>query len=133
VKNRTRLLVVEDEARVRRGLVMRLALEPDIEVVGEARDGAEAVAQAQALKPDIVVIDLNLPGMDGFQVIRLLSAVLPAGRVLAVSVSDDMTARRAATAAGAEAFVAKQEGPNRLLAAIRELSGRAPRDGTAAE
>ena len=131
--NRARLLVVDDEARVRQGLLMRLALEPDIEVVGEAGDSQAALKLALLLRPDVVVIDLLLPGMDGFQAIRLLRAALPASRVLAFSVRDEMTARRAAAAAGAATFVAKQEGPDRLLAAIRELAGRGPLGGTAAE
>ena len=131
--NRIRLLVVDDEARVRRGLLMRLALEPDVEVVGEAGDGESALYLARELRPDLVVIDLLLPGMDGLQAIGLLRAAVPASSVLAFSIRDDMTTRRAAAAAGAVAFVAKQEGPDRLLAVIRATAQRPPRDGTTTE
>ena len=131
--NRTRLLVVDDEARVRQGLVMRLALEPDIEIVGEAGDSDVALHLALSLRPNIVVIDLLMPGTDGLQTIRLLRAALPPSRILAFSVRDEITARRAAAAAGAATFIAKQEGPARLLAAIRELAAHSPHDDTAAD
>jgi len=129
---RTRLLVVDDEARVRRGLLMRLALEPDLEIVGEADDCERALHQAQALHPDIVVVDLMMPGLGGMEAIRLLRASVPASRVLAFSIRDEMPTRHEAAAAGAAAFVAKQEGPERLLAAIRELARHGSGDGTAA-
>jgi DNA-binding NarL/FixJ family response regulator len=133
MKNRTRLLVVDGEAWVRDGLVMRLALEPDFEVAGEAGDSEAALRLALVLHPDVILMDPAMPGMDGFQAIRLLRAALPASRVLAVSLRDEMTARHAAAAAGAATFVAKQDGPDRLLAAIRELAGCGSRDGTAAD
>jgi DNA-binding NarL/FixJ family response regulator len=120
--NRIRLLVVDDEARVRQGLRMRLASEPDLEVVGEAADGAEALHLAMELRPDIVVIDLMMPGLAGVEAIRLLRAAVPASSVLAFSIRDDLTMRREAASAGAATFVAKQEGPERLLAAIRSIA-----------
>jgi DNA-binding NarL/FixJ family response regulator len=131
--NRTRLLLVDDEARVRQGLRMRLALEPDLEVVGEAGDSAGALQLALALHPDIIVIDVIMPGLDGIEAIRLLRASVPESRVLAFSIRDELSTRREAAAAGAAAFVAKQEGPNRLLAAIRDIARRRPRDGSARE
>jgi DNA-binding NarL/FixJ family response regulator len=120
--NRIRLLVVDDEARVRQGLRMRLALEPDLEVVGEAADGEAALHLARELWPDVVVIDLFMPGMDGLEAIRRLRAAVPDSRVLAFSIRDGMTVRLETAAAGAAAFIAKQEGPDRLLAAIRDLA-----------
>ena len=128
-----RVLVVDDEARVRQGLRMRLALEPDLEVVGEARDGAEALHLALTLRPDIVVIDLLMPVMDGLQAIRLLRTSVPDSRVLAFSTRDEMSARHEAASAGAATFVAKQEGPDRLLAAIRDIVQRPSRHGAASE
>lgn len=128
---RVRLLVVDDEARVRRGLRMRLTSEPDLEIVGEAADGGEALHLALALQPDVVVIDLLMPGMDGIQVIHLLRAAVPVSSVLAFSIRDELAVRRAAAAAGATAFVGKQEGPDRLLAAIREVAARRPPDSSA--
>ena len=131
--NRIRLLVVDDEARVRQGLRMRLASEPDLDVAGEAADGAMALHLALELRPDIVVIDLLMPGMNGLEAIALLRATVPASSVLAFSIRDDMATRREVTDAGAVAFVAKQEGPDRLLAAIRDVARRRQRDGTVAE
>ena len=131
--NRTRLVVVDDEARVRQGLLMRLALEPDLEVVGEAADGDAALRLALVLHPDVVVIDLVMPGMDGLRAIELLRAALPAGRLLAFSIRDDMSTRREAAFAGATACVAKQEGPDRLLAAIRDIGQCPPRDSATSE
>jgi DNA-binding NarL/FixJ family response regulator len=131
--NRTRLLVVDDEARVREGLKMRLASEPDLEVVGETGDGAAAPHLATELRPDVIVIDLVMPGMDGLQAIRLLRSAAPTTPILAFSIRDETPTRCEAVAAGATAFVAKQEGPDRLLAAIRALAGRGSRDGLEAE
>jgi DNA-binding NarL/FixJ family response regulator len=131
VTNRIRLLVVDDEARVRQGLRMRLASESDLELVAEAGDGATALQLAQELQPDVIVIDVLMPGMDGLQAIRLLQATAPASNVLAFSVRDDMTTRQAAASAGAAAFVAKQEGPDLLLAAIRDLARSRPPHGPA--
>ena len=122
--NRIRLLVVDDEARVRQGLQMRLALEPDLEVVGEAADGETALHLALGLRPDVVVIDLLMPGMDGLAAIRLLRLATPASGILAFSIRDGLAVRRETAAAGAAAFVAKQDGPDRLLAAIRDLAAR---------
>ena len=131
--NRTRLLVVDDEARVRQGLRMRLALEPDLEVVGEAGDCDAALDLALTLRPDIVVLDLLMPVMDGLQAIRLLRTSVPDSRVLAFSIRDDVSTRREAAFAGAATFVAKQEGPDRLLAAIRDIAQRPSRHGAASE
>ena len=122
--NRIRLLVVDDEARVRQGLQMRLALEPDLEIVGEAGDGTAALHLARELRPDVIVIDLVMPGMDGFQAIRLLRLATPASCILAFSIRDGMAVRRETAAAGAAAFVAKQDGPEHLLAAIRDIAAR---------
>ena len=130
---RIRLLVVDDEARVRQGLRMRLASEPDLEVVGEAGDGPAALHLALALRPDVVLLDLLLPGMDGIEATRLLQAAVPASSVVAFSVRDDATTRREATSAGAAAFVGKQEGPDLLLATIRDAAGRQPSPGMAVE
>jgi DNA-binding NarL/FixJ family response regulator len=128
-----RLLVVDDEARVRQGLRMRLASEPDLEVVGEAGDSATALHLALELHPDVVLMDLLMPGMDGIQATRLLQAAVPASSIVAFSVREDVSTRRAAAAAGAVAFVGKQEGPELLLVTIRETAGRHPSPGIPVE
>ncbi|MGD9892495.1 MAG: response regulator transcription factor [Dehalococcoidia bacterium] len=122
--NRIRLLVVDDETRVRRGLAMRLEHEPDLVIVGEAADGSAALRLARELLPDVVVIDLLMSGMSGIQAIRILRAAVPTIGILAFSIRDDLTTRREASLAGATTFVAKQEGPEPLLAAIRRIAAR---------
>ena len=128
-----RVLVVDDEARVRQGLRMRLASEPDLAVVGEAGDGPTALHLALALRPDVVLLDLLLAGMDGIEAARMLQAAVPASRIVAFSIREDVLTRRAAASAGAAAFVGKQEGPELLLAAIRDTAGRHPSQGIAVQ
>ena len=128
-----RLLVVDDEARVRQGLRMRLASEPDLEIVGEAGDGPAALRLAVDLQPDVVLMDVLMPGMDGIQTTHMLQAAVPASSIVAFSVREDVTTRRAAASAGAAAFVGKQEGPELLLATIRDAAGRHPAPGIAVE
>src|SRR6266581_675092 len=85
------VLLVNDEAIVREGLRMRLALEQDITIAGEASTGAEALEQVQRLQPDIVLMDLALPDMDGIAAIAALRAAHAAGAVVILSLQDDAT------------------------------------------
>lgn len=103
---------------------MRLEHEPDLVIVGEAADGSAALRLARELLPDVVVIDLLMSGMSGIQAIRILRAAVPTIGILAFSIRDDLTTRREASLAGATTFVAKQEGPEPLLAAIRRIAAR---------
>jgi DNA-binding NarL/FixJ family response regulator len=116
-----RVLLVDDQPAVRAGLRMRLALEPDLMVVGEAADGREAVAMVAELAPDVVVMDVDLRGADGIAVTATLAA---SGRrpVVVLALRDDPVTRECARAAGAAAFVAKHETDDRLLAAIRRAA-----------
>ncbi len=123
-----RLLLVDDEARVRQGLRMCMAGEPDFEVIGEADEGAEAVELAAALQPDVVVMDVRMRGLDGIGATRNLQDLLPGTRVVILSMHDDLNTRRAAQAAGACAFVGKQEGIGRLFDVIRSIAGPGPGD-----
>lgn len=121
-----RLLLVDDEARVRQGLRMCMAGEPDFEVIGEADEGTEAVELAASLQPDVVVMDVRMRGLDGLGATRRLRAANPGARVVILSMHDDLTTRTAAEAAGARAFVGKQEGIARLFDVIREVAGPGP-------
>jgi DNA-binding NarL/FixJ family response regulator len=120
-----RLLLVDDEARVRQGLRMCMAGEPDFDVVGEAEEGERAVALASQLRPDVVVIDLRMLGVDGIEATRVLAETEPSTRVVVLSLQDDAGTRREAIASGAAAFVGKQEGIPRLFEVIRSVAGRA--------
>ena len=114
-----RILLADDQPLMRRCLRLCLELEPDLEVVGEAGDGAAAVALARDCRPDVVIMDLAMPVLDGIAATAALHAALPTIAVIAHSLHDDAATRARARAAGASAFVPKHslEGP--LLAAIR--------------
>jgi DNA-binding NarL/FixJ family response regulator len=116
-----RVLLVDDEAIVREGLRMRLAREPDIRVVGEAMTGAEAFAQVQQLQPDVVLMDLSLPDMDGIAAIHMLRTAHTASALVILSLQDDAVIRAQVQAAGAEAFMSKYDGAKAILPTIRHL------------
>ncbi|MDQ3547754.1 MAG: response regulator transcription factor [Chloroflexota bacterium] len=117
-----RLLLVDDQPQVRRGLAMRLALEPDVEVVGEAGDAESAIALARSLQPDVIIMDVELPGMDGIDCTRSLCAALPRTAIVMLSLHDDHGTVARAKAAGAAAFVAKHRMEGPLLTAIRDAA-----------
>jgi DNA-binding NarL/FixJ family response regulator len=118
-----RILLVDDQSSVRRGLAMRLQLEPDITVVGEAEDGNAAVAAAQSLHPDVLVMDYEMPGMDGIEATRTLADLGSDSRVVMLSIHDNPAVKQAAAGAGVHAFVAKHQPSEALLAAIRSAAG----------
>ncbi|MCP3753320.1 response regulator transcription factor [Streptomyces sp. TBY4] len=116
-----RVLIADDQPLVRRGLSLILAPEPEFEVVGEAGDGAEAVALAERLRPDVVVMDIRMPVLDGVEATGQLSARLPDCRVLALSTFDMDEYVVAALRAGAYGFLPKDVSPEELTAAIRTV------------
>jgi len=117
-----RLLLVDDQPQVRRGLMMRLALEPDVEVVGEAGDAERAIELARSLRPDVIIMDVELPGMDGIDATRALRNALPQTAIVMLSLHDDNETVARAKAAGATSFVAKHRMEGPLLAAIRDAA-----------
>ncbi|MDP8950791.1 MAG: response regulator transcription factor [Actinomycetota bacterium] len=114
-----RLLLVDEQPSVRRGLRMRFALEPDLEVIGEAGEAAEAISLAQALDPNVILMDVEMPGVSGIAAIETLRAVTPRSAVVIFTLYDDAAMRARAREAGAAAFVAKHQTEETLLAAIR--------------
>ena len=117
-----RVLLVDDQAVVRRALRGRFHLEADLEVVGEASCGSEAIALAQALSPDVVLMDIAMPEMDGIAATAALRRVAPQSAVVILSISDDAQTRGRAQAAGAVAFVEKRGATDALLSAIRQAA-----------
>ncbi len=125
------LLLVEDEPLVRQGLRMWLQRAADITVVGEASNGAEAIALALMLHPDVVLMDISMPTIDGITATASLHASIPHSAVVLLSLYDDATMRAQAHAVGAVTVVGKQEGVTALLTAIREAGRlRGGRDQT---
>jgi DNA-binding NarL/FixJ family response regulator len=118
-----KLLLVDDQPQVRRGLRMNLALEKDFEIGGEAGDGQTALALAAALAPDVVVMDVAMPGMDGIAATQALRAAVPRVAVVILSLHDNAVSRERAVQAGAVAFVSKQAPLEALIAAIRLAAG----------
>src|SRR5690242_11239732 len=114
-----RLLIVDDHPVIRTLLQRLLEAEPDIHIVGAAEDGAAALALAPALRPDVVVMDVQMPRMDGITAAARLRAVAPRSAVIMFSSEDDQATRSQAQAAGARAFIAKDGALDGLLHAIR--------------
>jgi DNA-binding NarL/FixJ family response regulator len=118
-----RLLVADDDSVVRKGLRMVLGLEPDMIVVGEAASGQAVLAAVAATHPDVIVMDLAMPGMDGAATTVALRASADRCPVVMLSIHEDDASRRHAFASGAAAYVAKSNGLEALLAAIRDAAG----------
>jgi two-component system response regulator DesR len=102
-----RVLLVDDAVQVRRELATLLALAGRIEIIGEAGDGQQAITLAQALQPDVVLLDLAMPVMDGYAAAPRLKAVCPACRVVALTLHGGEAERCRALAAGCDAFLVK--------------------------
>ena len=116
-----RLVVVDDQALVRRGFAMILDHEPDFEVVGEAGDGQEALAVCRDLAPDVVLMDIRMPVLDGVEATRLLTASSPA-RVLVLTTFDLDEYVYDAIRAGASGFLLKDVRPDDLAHAVRTIA-----------
>jgi DNA-binding NarL/FixJ family response regulator len=121
---RTRVLIADDSARIRRGLRGLFELVDDIEVVAEAVNGAHAVALAMELAPDVVVMDIGMPVMDGIEATRLIHASRPDIRVLILTAL--VGQRAAARSAGSDGFVLKDADPEEILEAVRSATEAMP-------
>lgn len=122
--SKLRVLIVDDRQQVRRELDAILPLVGDIEVVGEATNGLEAVQLAAALQPQAVLLDLQMPVMDGYQAAVQIRAVCSTCRVIALTIHGDETARRRAAEAGFDAFIVK----GAPIAALIETLGKNEED-----
>jgi len=117
------ILIVDDNAPIRAFLRGIAAQDPACQVVGEAADGAEGMRLAQALQPDIVLLDLVIPRVNGLDVLQWIKAVRPAIKVIIVTVHDEDAYRQAAADRGADAFLLKKTLVTVLLPTIQYLCG----------
>ncbi len=116
-----KLVVVDDHPLFRQGVVDALSLEPDMTVIGQASSGEEALEMIRSLSPDIAVLDVNLPGMNGQQVTHRVVQKKLKTRILLLTGYDDLEQALHAAIAGAAAYCAKEIGPKRLIQSIREI------------
>ncbi|MFJ8886535.1 response regulator [Streptomyces sp. NPDC102402] len=116
-----KVLLVDDHQVVRRGLRTFLEVQDDIEVVGEAQDGAEGVARAEELRPDVVLMDIKMPGTDGIEALRRLRELENPAKVLIVTSFTEQRTVVPALRAGASGYVYKDVDPDALAGAIRSV------------
>ncbi|MGW3964117.1 response regulator [Amycolatopsis sp. NPDC005003] len=119
-----RVLVVDDHPLFRIGVGTLLAAEPGIEVVGEAASGADAVASAAALRPDVVVMDLHLPDLSGIQATRHIVTANPGTGVLMLTMADESESVFAAMRAGARGYLLKDAEPDEIIRAVQAVARR---------
>lgn len=119
---RVRVLIVDDHPIWRQGIRSILESAPDIEIVGDVAEGKEAVALARALEPNVAVVDVNLPGMDGLEVVRTIKLHLPRCGVIMVTGFDDEEQLFQSIKAGAAAFFLKDISPDLLVEGVRRVN-----------
>jgi DNA-binding NarL/FixJ family response regulator len=120
-QSKIRILLADDHAVLRAGLRLLVNAQPDMEAVGEARDGAETLAQAESVQPDVILIDLSMPRGGGLGVMRELRARVPRARVLVLTMHADEDYLREALRMGAAGYVVKSAADQELLSAIRAV------------
>ena len=123
-----KILLVDDQPLIRRGLSMRLALEPDLLVVAEANDGMQALEVIPEIQPDVVIMDVEMPKMDGVTAAARLHELFPEIPVIILSMHDTTSLKAHARVAGAVAFVEKQSGVTALLQEIRNAANKSTKE-----
>jgi DNA-binding NarL/FixJ family response regulator len=123
-----KILIVDDEARFREQVKELLLVEPNIEVAGEAADGREAICQARELKPDLILMDVRMPGLNGIDATRQLKSEMPAMRVIILSLYDVAMYKKAAIASGADGYLKKSAMVKELIPTIRRVITRNSRN-----
>jgi len=115
-----KLLIVDDNAAFRQQVKDLLATEPNINVVGEAADGQEAILKARTLKPDLILLDVKMPGINGIEVAHRLKAEMALIKIIFLSAYDLKPYRDAAVTSGAEDYIVKKDLVTRLVPAVRQ-------------
>ena len=126
MSNAVSVLIVDDHEVVRAGLALVLRQEPDFEIVGEAQDGAEALAKAAELRPELVLLDWKMPQMDGVSAARAIRQQVPETRILVLSGAPVEDAVLDSLDGGVDGFVHKAVSPDNLALAIRVVAGGQP-------
>ncbi len=121
IEKKIRVLIADDHSIVRKGIKALLATELDIEVVGEAGDGREAVAEAERLQPDVILMDMVMPHMDGIEAIRRITAKRPDARIMVLTSFATDEKVLPAIKAGALGYLLKDSGPEELIQAIHQV------------
>jgi len=121
VPERVRVLLVDDHALFRRGLALVLESEDDVEVVGEADDGEDAILKTRDLAPDVVLMDVRMPRMNGIEATRLIADTTPACRIIMLTVSDDEDDLYEAIKAGASGYLLKEISIEQVADAVRAV------------
>ena len=117
-----KILLVDDHTVVRKGIRMILSAQPDMEVVAEAKNGLEAAAEAERTQPDVVIMDVNMEGLNGIEGARRIANVSPRSRVLALSMHRDAVYVREMLRAGAKGYLVKDADDDALLDAVRAVA-----------
>jgi two-component system response regulator NreC len=119
---KVRLFLVDDHPIVRSGLRMLFQAEPDLEIVGEADGGAEAIVGVQRLRPDVVIMDVAMPGVNGIEATRRIKEIAPETAVLALTMHEDEQYFFEMLKAGASGYIPKRAAPDDLVAAVRVVA-----------
>ena len=122
MENKLRILIAEDHATVREGVKLLVNAQADMEVVGEAEDGDAAVSEAVRLKPDVVIMDISMPGVNGLRATKKLRNLFPAIKILTLTRHSDDGYLQQLITAGANGYVLKQSAPTELINAIRVVA-----------
>jgi DNA-binding NarL/FixJ family response regulator len=122
MEKKLRILLAEDHQTVREGVKLLVNAQPDMEVVGEADDGEAAINETERLKPDILVMDISMPGLNGLRATKRLRAMSSDVKILTLSRHTDDGYLQQLLAAGANGYVLKQSAPTHLINAIREVA-----------
>lgn len=121
--HRIRVLIADDHAVVREGLQSLISIKPDMRVVGEAKDGIEAVSKAHALQPDVILLDMVMPRMDGLDAIAAIKERDPEARILILTSFAEDEKVLPAIKAGALGYLLKDSSPQQLIEAVRDVYG----------
>lgn len=117
---KTRILIVDDHPILRAGLIGLVNIEKDLTVCGEAQDAAEALTALEQLAPDLILLDMSLPGKGGLELLKDIRAISPQTPVLIISMHDETLYAERVIRSGGRGYIMKQEGPEKIIQAIRK-------------